>query len=188
MRSVLPSTCRRAAGGRLRRRRRGQAAVAPPCKPGRPASRAAGTPATQTRPMPSQLRIACVYMQAVCGSRMVRYGVDHGLCAGAALECAPGLPPGAVLLEAEAGRLRAALRAVPGSTLVDIAPVVLGVLPASSLRGTDTAGPARRGASLSPLGGAACTAGRTGHAGVRPAIFRYTVLFLCRRLRDDEGT
>lgn len=63
---------------------------------------------------------------------MVRYGVDPGLCAGAALECAPGLPRGAVLLEAEAGRLRTALRAVPGATLVDIAPVVLGWL-ASSL-------------------------------------------------------
>lgn len=63
---------------------------------------------------------------------MVRYGVDPGLCAGAALECAPGLPRGAVLLEAEAGRLRTALRAVPGATLADIAPVVLGWL-ASSL-------------------------------------------------------
>ena len=55
-------------------------------------------------------------------------GCSRGRGPGSALAYAPCMPQDVILLEAEAGRLRTALRAVPGAALADIAYVLLGWL------------------------------------------------------------
>ena len=59
---------------------------------------------------------------------MDMYGTDRGRDPIAELEYAHYMPQGAVLLEAEAGLLRTALRASPGATLGDTACVLFGWL------------------------------------------------------------